>query len=552
MEAGAPKSGSAPPASPLKLASTGWAPAHLAACAGSAPALRSLHRARPDSIAVPAGEQAGAFSGWTPLHCAVACGEAAAVGALLDLGASLGSPTDPAVPIRLATSRDAWLGVWQKREQLPRFPDGAVPREDGLRDMDAALCSFARVAEAWREALARHGLTAAAEAAGMRPWDFVVGWAELERVTRVATGGLGQVSSARYRGMKVAVKNLHQPDNAVLQQEFAIMRSLPYNERITQVVGTTTNPHTRETCIVMAWYPLDLQRLFLQEAERLKGARQLTPLKRLRVALELAEGLLFLHSHKPEPIVHRDVKPDNVLLTDNLHVRITDFGISKSKVPEGIQSEQVRGSPLWMAPELTKYGPDRRYGTEVDVYGWGVIFCQLVSCKDHKIYELLDKDLVHLGEGRPPWNKQLEGLLLTTPEQLEQLPGCLLRKLESGGLLEYLSPLLRDDAYDLARDCLALRPEDRPAMATVVKRLRTMVARQEEEERPAAPLRRQVWAALLTPAMPARGRVRNYCSAPPLLRMENPSQVPSPPPLLLPPPPPPLGLPRPSPFGTGP
>jgi serine/threonine protein kinase len=63
------------------------------------------------------------------------------------------------------------------------------------------------------------------------------------------------------------------------------------------------------------------------------NALQNEPLKeKVRIALEIAEGMVFLHLHN---VLHRDFKSLNILMDDNNHVRITDFGLSK-QVPENM------------------------------------------------------------------------------------------------------------------------------------------------------------------------------------------------------------------------
>ncbi|KAG2489256.1 hypothetical protein HYH03_012276 [Edaphochlamys debaryana] len=514
----------APLASPMLLCNLGWAPAHLAACSGSAAALRALHRARPECISLAAGAAAGKqFSSCTPLHCAVACGEAEAVALLLE---ALQPDRLEAVPeglTKLATSWDKWQSAWQRRNKLPRFVAVVDPfhDEDPLDDPGEASHAFERVSQAFREGLSRMGVSVEAEAPRVpRAWTFEVPWSLIsyksgEAMGRAAAGGFGEVHRATYNSCtSVALKRLKSGSPEDLQREFAFMRSLPPHDHITPLYGITIDPSTRQPWLVMAWYPLDLHRLFSGPAGH--GGQPLLSLgKKLDIALELAEGLLFLHSHG---VVHRDVKPDNVLLTRDLRVKITDFGISRAVAPGGeIDSVQGNGNPLWLAPEVQAFqGTKPAYTNAVDVYAWGVIFCQLISTLHHRIYQLLAPELIRMGEGRPPWHQQLLGLQLSAPESLRQLPAFLLDRLPLH--LEPMAPALRDAALGLARDCLRLEPGERPSMAKVVERARALV--ESVEDGPAAPAAEQPQAAgLLPPAVPL---------APPQLPVGAPPPLPPP------------------------
>ncbi|XP_042410304.1 integrin-linked protein kinase 1-like [Zingiber officinale] len=49
----------------------------------------------------------------------------------------------------------------------------------------------------------------------------------------------------------------------------------------------------------------------------------------IKFALDIARGMNYLHEHKPEAIIHRDLEPSNILQDDSGHLKVADFGISK-------------------------------------------------------------------------------------------------------------------------------------------------------------------------------------------------------------------------------
>lgn len=61
-----------------------------------------------------------------------------------------------------------------------------------------------------------------------------------------------------------------------------------------------------------------------------KSGVRLNWIKRLKVALGTARALAYLHEHANPPIIHRDIKSDNILLDERLNAKVADFGLSKS------------------------------------------------------------------------------------------------------------------------------------------------------------------------------------------------------------------------------
>lgn len=94
------------------------------------------------------------------------------------------------------------------------------------------------------------------------------------------------------------------------------------------------------------------------------------------VRLYMAEVLLALEHLHARQVVYRDLKPENVVIDDDAHSLLTDFGLSKEGV-EGLQgTKSFCGSVAYLAPEiLTRSG----HGTAVDLYGLGVLLYEMLS-----------------------------------------------------------------------------------------------------------------------------------------------------------------------------
>lgn len=130
-------------------------------------------------------------------------------------------------------------------------------------------------------------------------------------------------------------------------------------------------------------------------------------------ALAVSRALTFLH-HCSQPIIHRDLKPLNLLLTETLEVKVSDFGISKItrvygsplNTPQKIYGATVNhtqlsemaastmtggvGSWRYMAPEVTRY---QNYNEKVDIYSFALILF-FMSCGRQPFYEYKDPVLV--------------------------------------------------------------------------------------------------------------------------------------------------------------
>ncbi|RWV80206.1 hypothetical protein GW17_00058560 [Ensete ventricosum] len=164
---------------------------------------------------------------------------------------------------------------------------------------------------------------------------------------------------------------------------------------------------------------------------------------RFRIAAEIGTGLLFLHQTKPEPLVHRDLKPGNILLDQNYVSKISDVGLARL-VPPSVADEVTQyrmtsaaGTFCYIDPEYQQTG---MLGTKSDVYSLGVLLLQLIT-------------------GRPPMG----------------LTHHVGRSIERGTFAEMLDPSIRDwpveEALSLAKlalRCVELRRRDRPDLATII------------------------------------------------------------------------------------
>ncbi|CAI9087386.1 OLC1v1021443C1 [Oldenlandia corymbosa var. corymbosa] len=115
---------------------------------------------------------------------------------------------------------------------------------------------------------------------------------------------------------------------------------------------------------------------------------------RYKIAMDAAEGLAYLHHDCVPPIVHRDVKSNNILLDADFGARVADFGVAKAVDPNGKGGKSmsvIAGSCGYIAPE---YAYTLRVNEKSDIYSFGVVILELVTGRLPVDPEFGEKDLV--------------------------------------------------------------------------------------------------------------------------------------------------------------
>lgn len=226
----------------------------------------------------------------------------------------------------------------------------------------------------------------------------------------VGTGGCGSVyQGVLADGRKVAVKKLDQGPPRLKQflaEVVTIGGVSHYN--IAPLFGfCSQKAHRLLVYEFMDNGSLD-QWLFSEGKERL-----LSWATRFQVALGTARGLAYLHEGCPRPIIHFDVKPQNILLDKDCVAKLSDFGLSKLVARESsFVMTGVRGTPGYLAPEWLSHSA---VTNKCDVYSFGMVLLELVGGRRNAVQSLVGSDQWYF----PMWAalKCKQGLVLDLVDQ---------------------------------------------------------------------------------------------------------------------------------------
>ncbi|KAI9324376.1 kinase-like domain-containing protein, partial [Zopfochytrium polystomum] len=109
---------------------------------------------------------------------------------------------------------------------------------------------------------------------------------------------------------------------------------------------------------------------WIQDAER-----ELSERMKISIAIDVARAMAYLHAHN---IIHRDLKSENLLVTENKRIKVCDFGFSRPtpKTADELRRLSFCGTDSHMAPEIILGIP---FDKRVDVFSFGVVLCELAA-----------------------------------------------------------------------------------------------------------------------------------------------------------------------------
>ncbi|KAK8306422.1 hypothetical protein V6Z12_D03G127300 [Gossypium hirsutum] len=177
---------------------------------------------------------------------------------------------------------------------------------------------------------------------------------------------------------------------------------------------------------------------------------------RLKIAIEAAEALSYLHSAASPPIIHRDVKLTNILLDENYNAKVSDFGASRL-IPSNKEqvTTLVQGTLGYLDPE---YFHSSQLTEKSDVYSFGVVLIELLTGLKAVSFE------------RPEHERNLSLYFVSVMKEERLLD------IVDGRVLNDKNIKQLKEVATLARRCVRLKGKERPTMKEVVSELQGLRA----------------------------------------------------------------------------
>ncbi|XP_020235640.1 probable receptor-like protein kinase At1g80640 [Cajanus cajan] len=211
----------------------------------------------------------------------------------------------------------------------------------------------------------------------------VIDYKQIEKATGnfkeiniLGEGGFGCVYKAHLDdNLDVAVKKLHC-ENQHAEQEYeneVDLLSKIQHPNVISLLGCSSNDDTR---IIV--YELMHNGSLETQLHGPSHGLALTWHLRMKIALDTARGLKYLHEHCYPAVIHRDLKSSNILLDTKFNAKLSDFGLAITNGSQDKNNIKLSGTLGYVAPE---YLLDGKLTDKSDVYAFGVVLLELLLGK---------------------------------------------------------------------------------------------------------------------------------------------------------------------------
>ncbi|PHT55831.1 putative LRR receptor-like serine/threonine-protein kinase [Capsicum baccatum] len=207
-------------------------------------------------------------------------------------------------------------------------------------------------------------------------------------VNKLGEGGFGPVYKGLLPdGISIAVKQLSGKSKQGIREfvnEIGLISALQH-PNLVKLMGCCAEDN--ELLLIYEYMENNSLDHALFRSEELKS--RLNWSTRVKIILGIAKGLTYLHEESKLKIIHRDIKPTNILLDKELNAKIADFGYAK--LNEGEHTHvitRIAGTTGYMAPEYAMRG---HLTPKADVYSFGVVTLEIVSGRNSASYRPSDQ-----------------------------------------------------------------------------------------------------------------------------------------------------------------
>jgi len=281
-------------------------------------------------------------------------------------------------------------------------------------------------------------------------------------------GGHGEISISTLNGQKVAVK---QAKNSMgkeqLKNELALLISLQACKEVIHLVGIQLSQNG-ENLLVFDFYPYNLWELILEKRDLPAGAK-LNAKNAQSLIIDLLLAVAYCHDNG---VIHHDIKPDNLLITADMQLKLADFGLAERCGSKPLFSTSIEGSSDYLAPEIisdieracipkTLLG----HNEKIDIYSIGIVVLVLTLGKTH--FHVLGFD----NYPDPNMNMAMSSLILSK----------FLKAVEEGASPSFNEKIIDPTLIYFITQCRLVNPTQRPSAERLLIMMRTRSEKSKKE-----------------------------------------------------------------------